>query len=354
MHLKSRLALPLSALALMLSAPLSGAFAACTPTGFFRDSINMTAALINPTGTVRGDVDASGCNVGIYYGPGARGRVDGANIHDANYFGIINNGGDVDIRNSNISDIGEKPLNGTQHGVGIYFAFGAASKGSIQNNTVSRYQKGGIVVNGSVSNVNIQQNTVLGLGPVDFIAQNGIQIGYGAKAQVQNNFVSGNAYSGTNNASSGGILVVGGDCYGGPLTTNLQVQNNTGIGNDVGVWLSNLDASCNSPSAPTKNTAQNNELINNEVTNISGDGAKGYQAGIAVTGNGDTIQNNDTCGPGYTPPGPPSADVFAIDAASAINAKVKNNTVCGEAGNLTMSALSRARAHGRRAAAPAK
>jgi hypothetical protein len=194
----------------------------------------------------------------------------------------------------------------------------------------------------------------LGLGPVDFIAQNGIQIGYGAKAQVQNDFVSGNAYSGTNFASSGGVLVVGGDCYGGPLTTNLQVQNNTGIGNDVGVWLSNLDASCNSPSAPTKNTAQNNELINNEVTNISGDGPKGYQAGIAVTGNGDTIQNNDTCGPGYTPPGPPTADVFAIDAASAINAKVKNNTVCGQAGNLTMSALSRVRAHGHRAAAPAK
>src|SRR3954468_7206913 len=134
MQLNSRLALPLSALVLTLSAPLSSAFAACTATGFSRDSINLTAALINPTGTVSGDVNATGCNIGIYYGPGAHGRVDGANIHDANYFGVVNNGGDVDIRNSNISDIGEKPLNGTQHGVGIYFVFGAASKGSIQNN----------------------------------------------------------------------------------------------------------------------------------------------------------------------------------------------------------------------------
>jgi len=358
MQLNSRLALPLSALALVLSAPLSTAFAACTPTGFFRDSINMTAAVINPLGTVTGDVDATGCNVAIYYGPGAHGKVDGANIHDANYFGVVNNGGDVDIRNSNISDIGEKPFNGTQHGVGIYFVFGAASKGSIQNNTISRYQKGGIVVNGSVSNVNVQQNTVIGLGPVDFIAQNGIQVAYGAKAQVQNNFVSGNAYTGANFASSGGVLLFGG-CGIGPLVTNIQVQNNTVIGNDVGVWLTNTNADCTSlPATPTKNTAQNNIAINNEVTNTTGyDGVTGYQAGITDNGNGDTIQNNDTCGPGYTPPGPPTAHLFAIDTTFTTNAKVKNNTVCGDGGhgNLTAS-LSRAKGHGHghRAAAPAK
>jgi parallel beta-helix repeat protein len=360
MQLNSRLALPLSALVLTLSAPLSSAFAACTATGFSRDSINLTAALINPTGTVSGDVNATGCNIGIYYGSGAHGRVDGANVHDANYFGVVNNGGDVDIRNSNISDIGEKPLNGTQHGVGIYFVFGAASKGSIQNNTISRYQKGGIVVNGSANNVDVQQNTVIGLGPVNFIAQNGIQIGYGAKAQVQNNFVSGNAYTGANFASSGGVLVVGGDCNFGPLITNIQVQNNTAVGNDVGVWLTNLDASCNAPPSPTKNTAQNNQLINNEVTNTTGyDGVTGYQAGIADNGNGDTIQNNDTCGPGYTSPGTPTVHLFAVDTTFTANAKVKNNTVCGDGGHgnsahSASAAGSRARGHGHRAAAPTK
>jgi hypothetical protein len=361
MQLNSRFLVPLSALALIMCAPLSSASAACTPTGFFRDSINMTAALVNPTGTVRGDVDATGCNVAIYYGPGARGRVDGANIHDANYFGVVNNGGDVDIRNSNISDIGEKPFNGTQHGVGIYFVFGAPSKGSIQNNTISRYQKGGIVVNGSANNVNVQQNTVIGLGPIDFIAQNGIQVAYGAKAQVQNNFVSGNAYTGANFASSGGVLVFGG-CGLGPLVTNIQVQNNTVIGNDVGVWLTNTDGvypNCTPlPATPTKITAQNNVAINNEVTNTTGyDGVTGYQAGITDNGNGDTIQNNDTCGPGYTPPGPPTAHVFAIDTTFTANAKVKNNTVCGEGehGNSNHAAArAQAKAHRHRSAAPAK
>src|SRR5689334_11458542 len=70
--------------------------ATCTPTGFFRDSINMTAALINP-GNVTGNVDATGCNIGVYYGPGASGRVNGANIYGANYFGVVNNGAAVNI-----------------------------------------------------------------------------------------------------------------------------------------------------------------------------------------------------------------------------------------------------------------
>jgi parallel beta-helix repeat protein len=349
------LALPVCTLAFGAVAFGHVANAACTATGFIRDGNDLTAAPINPSKKVSGDVTAAGCNIGIYFGRGSRGQVDGANIHDANYFGIVNNGGDVKIQNSNISDIGEKPINGAQHGVGIYFVFGSASKGNIQNNMVSRYQKGGIVVNGSASNVNVQQNTVIGLGPVNFIAQNGIQVGYGAKAQVQNNLVSGNAYTGAGQTASAGVLVVGGDCNGGPLMTNTQVQNNTALGNDVGVWMTNLDASCNPPAASTKNTAQGNTLIDNEVTNTTGDGAKGYQAGVSDQGNGDTIQNNDTCGPGYTPPGTATADLFAIDASFSINAKVKNNTVCGDnPGNGPSSAATAraaGKAHGKRASA---
>src|SRR6476620_10772081 len=110
MRLNSRLAL--SALTLIVCAPASQAFAACTPTGFVRDAINLTAAMINPPGTVRGDVDATGCNIAIYYGPGSHGKVDLANVHGSNYYGIVNNGGQVDVTNSAISDIGEKPFNG--------------------------------------------------------------------------------------------------------------------------------------------------------------------------------------------------------------------------------------------------
>jgi hypothetical protein len=61
------------------------ASATCTPTGFYRDGINMTAAQIG--GNVTGNLDAAGCNIGVYYGPGHSGTVSGANISGASALG---------------------------------------------------------------------------------------------------------------------------------------------------------------------------------------------------------------------------------------------------------------------------
>jgi len=322
----TKLAMSLGTLALAAVAmPTQAAAVTCTPTGFSRDSINLTAALINPP-NVSGDVDATGCEIGVYYSSGVNGHVENANIHGARYFGIVNNGAHVDVRNSSISEIGEKPFNGTQHGVAIYWAFGSAAKGNIEGNYIWNYQKGGIVVNGVNSSAGIRQNTVVGLGPVDFIAQNGIQAGFGADTEIKQNTVVGNAYTGAGQASSGGILVVGGDCYGGAVTSNTSVQNNVGLGNDVGVWFSNLDGACNSVFQSTKNTAKNNSLINNAVTNTTGNGSKPYQAGISDQGSQDVIQDNYICGPGY--PASNTGGLFAIDVTAAHDPKVKNNTIC--------------------------
>jgi hypothetical protein len=317
---------------------------ACTATGFVRDSINLTAALINPKTTVSGDVDATGCNIGIYYtntgGPGGTARnVNGASIHSANYFGVVNNGGDVNVENSTIYDIGEVPLNGDQHGVAIYWASGSNATGTIQNNVIWNYQKGGISVIGPLAQATIQKNTVIGQGPVDFIAQNGIELGFGATATVSNNLVAGNSYTGTAGASSGGILLFGGDCYGGAIQKGTTVQLNILVGNDVGVWFSNLDASCNPPTTPTKDQAISNTIRNNGVNNTSGDGpGAGYQAGVSDSGDGDTIKGNSICGVGYTPVTPPPF-LFHIDVTFTNNATVKNNTTCSTSGPVTDSAV---------------
>lgn len=325
-----KLALPICALALVVSTPFAKS-ATCTATGFVRDNINLTAALINPPGKVTGDVDATGCNIGVYYGPGAHGKVDQANVHGANYFGVVNNGADVDVQNSTISNIGEKPFNGTQHGVAIYFAFGSAAKGDINGNFIWNYQKGGIVVNGPLATSNIQQNYVIGLGAINFIAQNGIQAGYGAQTKIRQNFVSGNSYTGAGLTASGGIILVGGDCYGGAATTNTEIQQNVGLGNDIGIWLSNLDSACNALGTPTNNSVRDNALVNNAINNTTGNGpSQGYQAGIADQGNMDIIRNNDICGLGYTPPGAPTAALFAIDVTGTNNPVVKHNTTCSD------------------------
>ncbi len=279
--------------------------ATCTPTGFFRDNTNMTAALINP-GTVTGEVDATGCNIGVYYGPGASGTVSGADIHGANYFGVVNDGATINIQNSAIYDIGETPFNGTQHGVGIYFVLGSSASGTISGNTIWNYQKGGIVVNGVGTSATIRDNVVTGLGPVGFIAQNGIQVGYGARASVMGNTVSGNSYTGTSTVS-GGIIVVGGPWYGEAYTFGTQITGNTVVNNDIGVFVTNLAADGSAPDVATNIKVVNNTISNDAVTNNYG--GFGYQAGVSDVGNNDKIINNMISGVGY---GPDTTDHYLV------------------------------------------
>lgn len=314
---------------LVASLPVVGSAAAasCTPTGFIRDGINMTAAQIG--GDVTGTLDAGGCNVGVYYDT-TSGNVTGAMIFGANYFGVVVNGdvgaASVNVTGSTIHDIGETPLNGSQHGTAIYYrALGTGTaSGTISDNTVYHYQKNGITANGNVSAA-ITNNTVTGEGPVAYIAQNGIQLGYGAHATVTGNTVTGNAYSGSNLASSGGILVVGGPCFGAglPYTVGLNISRNTLTTNDVGVWLFNADENCVAPTSRTNNSVKFNVISNDAVTNTTGFSATcGYQAGIGDVGTRDLIVNNSISGLGYTPisgdcAGTPAAFLRFIDADSS-------------------------------------
>ncbi len=296
----------IAGLALLVAAmPSTVAASTCPLTGFFRDGINMTAAQIG--GNVTGTLDATGCNIGVYYDNTTTGNVTGATIFGANYFGVVVNGdvgnATVSVTDSSVHNIGETPLNGTQHGNAIYYrAFGGTASGVISGNAVGTYQKNGITINGDVS-ATISDNVVAGQGPVDYIAQNGIQVGYGARATVTGNTVTGNAYTGANLASSAGILVVGGPAFGLPYTVGLNISRNTLTNNDVGVWIYNADdASGSAPATRTDNAVKFNTISNNAVTNTTGDSAGcGYQAGIADLGHKDQIVNNSISGFGYTP-----------------------------------------------------
>lgn len=302
----------------------SAAEAACTPTGFVRDGINLTAALINPPDTVSGVINASGCHIGVYYGPGAAGEIREADIWGANYFGVVVNGASgttlVDIADSEIHDIGETSFNGAQHGVGIYYAAFTASGsagGKVSGNRVYRYQKGGIVANGEGVNVIISDNQVTGLGAVPFIAQNGIQVGFGANASVMRNEVTDNSYTGPGWVS-GGILVVGGPCYGlPPYTTGTQIVRNTVGQNDVGVFLSNLSATCEAPATATNIKVVNNVIFSSAVTN-----GFPYQAGISDVGNNDKLIGNTVSGYGYDPNTLPGSTFF-VDADESFTNRPK-------------------------------
>ena len=304
----------------------------CVPTGFMRDNQNLTAAMIVTISgqTINGPVNAAGCNIGIYYGPGLTGTVSGAQVFGANYYGIVNNGSTVTVTKSQIHDIGENPLNGDQHGYGIYFTEDNSSKGTISSNLIWNYQKNGIVVRGLTSGATISKNTVIGQGPVTYIAQNGIEVGQGAKATISGNIVSGNSYSGTNLAAAGGILIYGGSCYGTALTIGTKITGNTVIGNDVGVYLSNLDGTtCIPTNTPTKILTNKNIITNDGINNTTGySSTAGYQAGISDQGDADTMTNNSICGLGYTPVNNPPPYLYMIDVTNTNSPVVSNNTSC--------------------------
>lgn len=302
---------------------------ACTPTGFQ----GMTAALVNPTGTVTGTVNAAGCNIGVYYSTG-EGRVQDADISGALNFGILVNGDAanvaVDVLNSHVHHIGDSPFNGNQRGVAVaYRAFHSAgtASGRVSGNVLELYQKGGLVANGQGVDVQVIENTVTGLGAVPFIAQNGIQVGYGASASIMKNVVSGHSYTGTSTVSTG-VLVVGGPGYGTcpdaspcAYTIGTKVTQNQVHNNDVGIFLSNYAADFSAPGSATNIKVVNNTISNAGLTNNYG--GFGYQAGIADVGNNDKLIANTISGTGYDAAANPGAYVVKIDADPSFTNKPK-------------------------------
>ena len=235
------------------------------------------------------------------------------------------------MRNSTISNIGDVPFDGDQHGVGIYF-YGGGVQGHIAINIVWKYQKNGIALSLVQTKIDISNNTVIGEGPVNYIAQNGIEV-LGATARVRGNTVSGNAYTGPNVASAGGITLVGGAYYTAPPTTNTEVSENTVVGNDVGVFDVNALSATTLVRTPTNNEIRNNVAINNVITNTTGNWSTtmGYQAGISVFSNGDSIDKNYICGLGYTGASTSAYSLHTIDTSGSASIEMKGNTVCPSA-----------------------
>jgi hypothetical protein len=80
---------------------------------------------------------------------------------------------------------------GCQSGIGIFVQSGQGrtSRVDLANNSIHDYQKNGIAANEVGTYVNVSGNAVTGLGSTNDIAQNGIQIGFGAAGVVDSNSV---------------------------------------------------------------------------------------------------------------------------------------------------------------------
>jgi hypothetical protein len=216
----------------------------------------LTAAVVAvaPFTSVSGTVNAAGCDVGVYIAMSASGTKVSATVTDANQVGVFNDGAtSVTVTGSTVSCTGHHggtntgpcsdfSPNGVQTGIDVYFS--CAGTGSISSNTINQYQKGGITVR-DLDSVTVTNNNVTGLGLVNFIAQNGIEFGFGTcgptvsttnVGQVTGNTVTDNQYNGNGGRApppyiSSGILAQGigdpgpGQIQSALVTTNRAFQN---------------------------------------------------------------------------------------------------------------------------------
>ncbi|HEX5911196.1 MAG TPA: hypothetical protein VFY44_11940 [Thermoleophilaceae bacterium] len=192
-------------------------------------------------------------------GPGP-GTVDslrqGVLVENNNAAGVK----EAQITDNLIQDIRDTEAAANEEGVGVRVGRAYANtsgRASVLRNTIIRYQRGGVVVDGDGSFAAVATNTITGLGlltsPVTPVpAQQGIQVGSGtaysasprleAAADINSNRISLNQYSGGGGEASIGILVLGTDLAKDPRSARVsRIQSNKVFKNDYGVYLLDVE-----------------------------------------------------------------------------------------------------------------
>ena len=143
-------------------------------------------------------------------------------------------GGSATIYGNHITQIRDlnPALFGCQDGVGVLVGrqvLGEVGSALLRNNLIDRYQKGGVVIDNNGSSAWITQNAVVGDGLTSLIAQNGIQVGRGASAQVDHNIVSDNLFvrAGSFDTAAGILLF--------ETSASVSADHNSVLRNGVGI-----------------------------------------------------------------------------------------------------------------------
>ena len=134
--------------------------------------------------------------------------IDGSaaafNACSPGYVGIFYRASSGVIQDTRVTHIHHPLASGCQAVLGIFVQSGNGGPGlnsnvAILQNMVDDYGKNGITANESGTFVAVSNNTVMGRGPVGTplpdAAQNGVQIGFGARGLVSGNTISGHYYT---------------------------------------------------------------------------------------------------------------------------------------------------------------
>jgi parallel beta-helix repeat protein len=161
---------------------------------------------------------------------------------------------------------------------------------TIEDNVIFDYQRAGIVVNEPGSRAVIVANTVSGRGPTPELPQNGIQVGFGARAKVLRNVVQNNTgpnqrdcmFDGGNLSFESDDNVIAGNTFTGNAASILVTGSRNRILRNV---LDGLGAGAPEGLIGIGVLGHGNVVARNEVRNMSG-------AGIRFTGQRNRVVRN--------------------------------------------------------------
>ena len=181
------------------------------PDGYTLDGAGYTITAVDPTGGHFVGAVLKAAPGGVSHVTNVTVTVSILNVCDGGdqrLRGVLFEGAGGSVTNSNFVNINQGP-SGCQEGNAVEVRnepFDGSHPNTqyvaVSGNTMTHYQKTGLVANGDVY-VDAFENTITGFGPVNYIAQNGLQSGYGAMGSIHDNVISGNYYSGTGWTSAG-------------------------------------------------------------------------------------------------------------------------------------------------------
>jgi hypothetical protein len=180
---------------------------------------------------------------------------------------------------------------GCQSGFGILVQSdnGRTSNVEIEDNSVHDYQKNGITANDPGTSALIHGNAVSGIGPTPDIAQNGIQIGSGARGTIDDNSVINHIYAACTSASSCTTIATNILVF---QSNSVQVSNNHTGKSQVNIFVQG-----------GRGIVSGNTILDSDVfdgIDIVGDSNKvsknrifnSDDAGVFVQGKRNTVQGN--------------------------------------------------------------
>ena len=187
--------------------------------------------------------------------------------YDSLYGVFVAGGATLNASDDTIIGAGAFPINGCQGGVAVEVGTARTVPSEVghatfNGDTISGYQKNGITDEGTGTSINVSSTTVTGAGATPAIAQNGIQISYGAGGTIAKSTITGNECD-VGSCGSDSLVdyqATGVLFYGAANGSSVSKSNIDG--NDIGVYAeSSTETEPTEPAAPqiqvTKNILEN-------------------------------------------------------------------------------------------------